>query len=117
MRGRGKVRERKESTARDRKGGEEEAQGSRGRLRAGESEVWPFLPVKHFLICFLITVLMRYLHTIKFYLLNYNSVVFGIFTELCNNGHYLIQESFHHPQKKLPISSCSSFSSCPVSQN
>lgn len=35
----------------------------------------------------------------------YNSVVFSLFTELCNHRHYLILKHFHHPRKKpLPIS-------------
>lgn len=30
----------------------------------------------------------------------YNSVVFSIFTKLCNRHHYLIPEHFHHPKRK-----------------
>ena len=32
----------------------------------------------------------------------YNSVGFGIFTELCNRHHYLISKLFHYPKKKPP---------------
>ena len=30
----------------------------------------------------------------------YNSVIFSIFTKLCNHHHYVILEHFHHPKEK-----------------
>ena len=33
-----------------------------------------------------------------------NSVIFNIFTELCNHGHYLILEHFNYPQKTIFLS-------------
>ena len=43
----------------------------------------------------------------------YNSVVFNMFTRLCNHHHPLISEHSHHPQKKPPIISSHSPSSLP----
>lgn len=43
-------------------------------------------------------------HTIKFTILKvYSSLVFSIFTRLCNNHHYLILQHFHHPQKTVSV--------------
>lgn len=53
-------------------------------------------------------------YTIKFTLLMYKSVVFRIFTKLCNNDHYLIPEHFFSPKENLYISSHSPFSPLPT---
>ena len=47
-----------------------------------------------------------------------NSVVSSLVIELCNHGHYLIPEHFHHPKKKLHVYWCTPptpFSSTPPS--
>lgn len=51
MKGRGKVRERKESIARDKRMEKRKLRGLQ-KDWVGENEAWPFLPVTHFLMFF-----------------------------------------------------------------
>lgn len=80
-----------------------------GTLCARHSMFYFFLilplskPIRVVLI-FLIAALVRYnSHTIIFNLLKvYNSVIFSIFTGLCNHHHNPSSEHFHHFIKKSP---------------
>lgn len=75
---------------------EEEKRSERGRKHI-------LLPVKHFLMVFnsSFNEIFTYHKILPFKLRN--SVLFGIFTELCNNRHDLIAEHFHHPKRNYPL--------------